>query len=205
MDPFCYGSYYRFREVGPDSGEQGPEIEAVLDTAEALGAKRVRLWAGEMDYQDADRAHIEAVANKARNIAEMASKRGLAIDLEFHRRTLNNSPGNSLELLKEINHTNVHTLWQPALGISSTERLEGLKLLLPQVSNIHCFHWGAEGIQDRRALAEGEAEWRAYLDVLKAPDKPRWISLEFVKDDSIESLVRDSQCLDTLLKQGSAG
>jgi len=47
LEPFCYGSYYRFRDVLPRVKESGPEIEAVLDTAEALGASRVRLWAGE--------------------------------------------------------------------------------------------------------------------------------------------------------------
>jgi sugar phosphate isomerase/epimerase len=201
LEPFCYGSYYNFKEVNPEGEGPSVEIEAVLDTANALGSERIRLWAGEMDFEDASQSYRQAVADRAREIGEMAERRGLAIDLEFHGKTLNNSPANSLKLLAEIDHANVHTLWQPALGISFAERLEGLQMLLPRVSNVHCFHWGPGGIHDRRPLAEGEDDWRAYLEVLAPSGNPRWVSLEYVKDDSLESLTRDSQSLAQLTGQ----
>lgn len=199
LEPFCYGAYYRFRELHPEKNEPGPEIEAVLDSAQALGAPRVRLWAGEMDYEKATPEYRRAVAKRAHEVAQLAQDRGLAIDLEFHGGTLNNSAEHSLELLDMISHPNVHTLWQPAVPLSVEQRIEGLKKLLPRVSNIHCFHWGPGGWKERYALEEGKDAWRAYLDVFRKTDTPRWISLEYVKDDSLESLSRDSKTLAELV------
>jgi sugar phosphate isomerase/epimerase len=198
LDPFCYGSYYRFREIDRQSHQPGPEIEAVLDTAEALGSRRIRLWAGEQDFEDASESFCEAVAEKAREIGEQAQVRGLAIDLEFHRGTLNNSADHSLKLFGMIGHKNIHTLWQPDMSLPFKERLGGLHRLLPHVSNLHCFHWGPGGFQDRRPLAEGTSEWEAYLAELGRVDQQRWISLEFVKDDSMEALIRDSRTLSVI-------
>jgi sugar phosphate isomerase/epimerase len=199
LDPFCYGSYYRFRDVLSSGKEFGPEIEAVLDTAESLGARRVRLWAGEQDYEDADEATCRAVATRAHEIGVIADQRGLGIDLEFHGGTLNNSAGHSLELLGAINHANVKTLWQPSVGLSGEKRLQSLQDMLPQVSNIHCFHWGPGGFQERLALAEGISEWSAYLSVLKHAGLPRWVSLEYVRDDAFESLAEDARTLAGLI------
>lgn len=92
----------------------GPENGAVLDSAEALGAPRVRLWAGEMDFEKATEDYIKAVADRAHEVAQLAQQRGLSIDLEFHGGTLNNSAEHSLELLDRIDHPNVHTPWLPS-------------------------------------------------------------------------------------------
>ena len=199
LDTFCYGAYYRFREVHPEKKEPGPEIEAVLDSAEALGAPRIRIWAGEMDYEEASMDYVKAVADRAHEVAELAQSRDLAIDLEFHGGTLNNSARNSLQLLELINHPNVSTLWQPAVPLSVKERAEGAKLLLPCISNIHCFHWGPRGWNDRFPLADGEDAWKAYLSVLQQSDKDRWVALEFVKDDSLEQLEKDAVTLQNWL------
>ncbi|MEX0325232.1 MAG: sugar phosphate isomerase/epimerase family protein [Puniceicoccaceae bacterium] len=195
LEPFSYGSYYRFREVDPSAGEPDPAIDAVLDTAEALGSRRIRVWAGEMDFEEANASYQQAIAERAREVAELASKRGLVIDLEFHGGTLNNSALNSLKLLAQIDHTNVRTLWQPVMDLPLKDRLDGLKLLLPHISNLHCFHWGPGGFHDRRQLAEGMADWRAYLEGLQESGQPRWISLEFVRGDSLDSLEKDSRTL----------
>lgn len=199
LEPFCYGAYYRFREVHPENKEPGPEIGAVLDSAQALGAPRVRLWAGEMDFEDASDDYIKAVADRAREVAQLAEQRNLAIDLEFHGGTFNNSAEHSLELLHMIDHRNVRTLWQPAVPLSVEERIAGLKKLLPRVSNIHCFHWGPGGWKDRFALEDGADAWRAYLDVFRKTDTSRWISLEYVKDDSLEGLAKDARTLAELV------
>lgn len=199
LEPFCYGAYYRFREVHPENKEPGPEIEAVLDSAQALGAPRVRLWAGEMDFEDASPGYRKAVAARAHEVAQLAHQRGLAIDLEFHGGTLNNSAEHSLELLGMIHHPNAHTLWQPAVPLSVEERIAGLKKLLPRVSNVHCFHWGPGGWKERYPLAEGAKAWRAYLDVVEESATSRWVSLEYVKDDSLEHLARDSCALAEIL------
>ena len=40
----AFGSYYKFQEHNPDSAAKGPRMEAVLDTAEALGTPSIRIW-----------------------------------------------------------------------------------------------------------------------------------------------------------------
>jgi sugar phosphate isomerase/epimerase len=170
-----------------------------LDSAEALGAKRVRLWAGEKDFEDADTAYLDAVTTRAREIGNLAESRGLSIDLEFHRGTLNNAAAMSKKLLGAIRHANVHTLWQPPVELSFKERRTSLRELLPHVSNIHCFHWGPGGFEDRLPLASGGSEWSAYISELMGTGQSRWISLEYVVDDSFESLKEDACTLAELL------
>jgi sugar phosphate isomerase/epimerase len=204
LENYCYGSYYRFRDADPNATDKSPSIEAVLDSAEALGAPRVRLWAGEKDFEQASDDYRKALADRAHEVSELAQRRGLAIDLEFHGGTLNNSAENSLELLQMINHPNSHTLWQPAVPLSVDERIAGLEKLLPHVSNVHCFHWGPGGWNERYLLEEGADAWQAYLKALHTQQKPRWFSLEFVQDDSLESLQRDAGCLSRMLTRSEA-
>ena len=203
LETSAYGSYYKFQEHNRDSATKGPEMEAVLDSAEALGAPSIRIWAGEIGAAEASDSWWGTVVEKTKEFAHHASRRGMRIDFEFHSNTLTDTNESTKKLLEDISHPGVQTLWQPSLGVSKKTQLEGLKMLQNVISNIHCFYWGPGGWLDKRLLVEGHSVWSDYLAILRQTGRERWISLEFVKDNAIENFMHDAQTLKRWLAAGN--
>src|SRR4051812_7978724 len=81
----CYGSYLRLEHgAGADLGT----VESVVDTAQALGAPLIRVWAGRKPSADADDAHWSLVVAAANEVAEVAARAGIDVAFEYHRNTL---------------------------------------------------------------------------------------------------------------------
>lgn len=190
----AYGAYYRVVE----SETQGLPFEKVVDSAVALETKIVRIWAGRVtDSLSATPDDWRRVIEETKRLADLAKPAGLILSFEFHSGTLNDRVASTQRLLSEIDRPNVNTLWQPTLCKPANENLEDLRILLPWVSNLHVFHWinGAE----RRPLAEGEADWKAYLEAAHAAPIDRFALLEFVKDESVDQFEEDAAVLNRLL------
>lgn len=187
-----YGSYYR---VG--SAPEG-EFGRVLNSALALGAPAIRVWAGTVGSLEANAELRKHIAADARHIAKQAEAHGLTIDLEFHSSTLTDTVESALQLLEEMDAPNVRSYWQPPLKQSVEERVSGLKRLLPWIANIHTYHWKNGG---RMPLEEGAAEWSQYLDILRQTGKQRNVMLEFVRDNDPEQFQRDAVVLQKWLAE----
>lgn len=182
------GSYYRagaFSDFGRD-----------LDLAEALGAPRIRIWAGELGSAVATADHWEAVVTDTRRIADIAAGRGIAVAFEYHGNTLTDSPATTLELLDRVNHRNVGTYWQPAVGLSDQQALDSLHEVLPHVVGVHCFSWGPAG--ERFPLRNRAGLWQSVADVLRGNGKDLDIMLEFVQDNLPENVLSDAAFLHAL-------
>jgi sugar phosphate isomerase/epimerase len=195
LETASYGSYYHFDECDPDSAAEGPEMESVLDTAEALGAPAIRVWAGRRDPSETPAALRAAITDRAREFAAAAVARGMRLDFEFHDHTLTASPESTLRLLEEVDHPAVHTLWQPPLQTAVADRLKGLRLVRDRVSNLHCNHFAQDPWPEIHPLSEGEAEWRRYLAEFGKTGTTRWVLIEHVRDHSLENLKADAEAL----------
>ena len=182
------GSYYR-------SGTFG-DFEPVLTLAAALGARRIRVWAGELGSADASQEHWDAVVKDTQRIADLAAARGTAIAFEYHGNTLTDSPETTLELLRRVNHANVGTYWQPAVGLSDQQALESLHEVLPHLVGVHCFSWGPEA--ERHPLRSRKLLWQTVSDVLRGNGKDMDIMLEFVEDDLPDNVLNDAAFLHTI-------
>lgn len=167
----AYGSYYR---VGT-----GQEFEPVLATGRELGAPTIRVWAGNADTPWA------AVVEDSRRIADMADRAGIRIAYEYHGGTHTETTASTLRLLREVNHPNIFTLWQPRPGAE-------LAPLLPWLNHLHVFQWKDGNFNDRRPLVEGAAEWRGYL---REAVPARFALLEYVAGDDPENFLRDAGTL----------
>ena len=186
-----YGSYYR-------AGHEEPvPFPAVLETAAALGAPNIRVWAGKKGSADADRSYWSHVCEESRRIAGLAQAAGITVSCEFHGHTLTDSLASTVRLLLETLHSNFFTYWQPEVEAGPEARLAGLRALLPRLSNIHAFAWTAG---DRLPLSQGTAEWRAYLDAAASTGRDHAVLLEFVLDDSPEAFMKDAATLKRWLK-----
>lgn len=188
-----YGSYYK---VGV-SEIKGLSFNSVLDAAVELRVPTIRVWAGDKGSAEADKAYRAAVVEDARRIADLAGKAGATISFEYHRKTLTDTDESARTLLKEIDHKNIFTYWQPPLlGEGFNERIFGLKAISSRLSNLHVFYCvETNGQITHRPLKEGEKEWLLYLDVVKKTDKRHFALIEFVKDGSVEQFLEDAKTL----------
>lgn len=186
----AYGSYYR---VGH---EEPVPFEVVLETAVALGAPTVRVWAGNIGSDKADSAYRERVAQESRRIAALAAAAGVGVAYEYHRNTLTDTSESAVRLLKAADHENLKTYWQPPTWLSTDECLETLRAVRPWLSNVHAFWW-VQG--QRRPLAEGASAWERYLK--EVPSGERYVMLEFVEADSPQAFLRDAETLKEILRR----
>ncbi|MBP2336928.1 sugar phosphate isomerase/epimerase [Saccharothrix coeruleofusca] len=182
-----YGSYYKAGRGDP------AEFAAVLDSAEALGAPRVRVWAGVRGSAETGPAERARITDDLRRCAELAAGRGIAVTAEHHACSLTDDLASALRLLDEVDGLVAH--WQPKASPEVAACLAEVTALLPRLAAVHAFSWGSGGYTDRLALAERADLWRPLLALLAEDGRDRHVVLEFVADDSPESMRRDAAAL----------
>lgn len=186
----AYGSYYR---AGQGDGA-GPPFEQVLETAVELGAPTIRVWPGTAGSDTVDEDGRWKVIHDLRRIAGMAAKAGVSVSTEFHGGTLTDTNESAGKLLVEVDHANLFTYWQPHNGEATDACQEGLREVMPRVSNVHVFHWWPTAAE-RHPLVDGAERWARFMDVIKQGAGDRYALLEFVKGDSPEAFLRDAETL----------
>lgn len=205
IDCAAYGSYYRAGE--PDQ----PDFHSVADTALALGAPTIRVWAGARGSAEADDEYRRAVWNDAARICRIAEEKQLTVTFEFHGGTLTDSLPSLLALRRAADSPAFRSGWQPAVNAAPQQRRAELREVLPFLSTVHVFHWLPGGL--RMPLADGEPEWREYLRILARSGRDIPVMLEFVRDDSARQLSADARTLKKMIaaidssasRQGASG
>lgn len=189
-----YGSYYK---VGCGARNQ-VEFEAVIETAVALQAPVVRVWAGDKASGEADETFWNEVVKDSVNIAELAQKAGVKVAFEYHEDTLTDTSESACRLLNEINHKNMGSYWQTHMESDHEARLEGLIRVAPWILNVHIFSW----INNQRAaLAESAGQWKEYMEIIRRIDSVRYCMIEFVKDNCPDQFLSDAETLKHLLEK----
>lgn len=171
----AYGSYYR--------AGAGAPFDDVLRTAVALGAPRVRIWAGSVgSAAEPDR---RAVVDDIARVAALAATEGVTVCLEYHANTLTDTLESTVDILESV--PSVRPYWQPPIGVSAADALVAVETLRPVTA--HVFTWSDTGV--RLPLAAGEALW---LPVLSTFDNG-YALLEFVRDDDPAAFAEDAATL----------
>jgi sugar phosphate isomerase/epimerase len=184
----CYGSYVRLGEDDPAT------FQPAIDSARAMVAPSIRVWAGRRSPKDADPVYRQRVIDAALSFADLAAAAKLLMCYEHHADTLTETDDSALELLDRTgDHPAVRTLWQPPHGRTVDQNVSTLRALLPWVHHVHVFHWPAR--HTTAPLEDGADEWKAYLAALRRANKPGPLLLEFVKGDSPEQLREDAATL----------
>lgn len=190
----AYGSYYK----AAHSEGQGLPFARVLETAVALGAPVIRVWAGPAGSAATDATGRAQVAADLARIAALAAGAGIRIAAEFHGGTLTDTNASAAQLLAEVPHPNFFAYWQPAVDYDDAACLAGLDLIGSRLSHVHVFHW--ETVRNRRPLAEGAARWAKFLRRIAAEPGDRCALLEFVEADAPASYLRDAATLKAWLQ-----
>lgn len=191
-----YGSYLRF-----DGSDEEGAGSAVIGSALAMGAPRVRVWAGSRDSTDVDAQQRAVLVGRIREFVDRAAADGLEVGLEFHGRTLTDEVSSTERLLTEVDREALRTYWQPHQGMPHDEAVDTLRRVLPQVSTIHVFSWWP--MAERLPLSERADLWRDVFAVLAAEGSDRDALLEFVPEDDPQILAREAATLRTLIAAGA--
>lgn len=187
----CYGSYYRLTDA--ESGMAKP----VVQTAKALGAPLIRVWAGNLASADAGEVHRAMIVKNARRIADLAAEEKISVAFEYHGGTLTDDAASAKALLEAVNRENCFTLWQPPVNMSIPDCLASIRTVGPWIRNIHVFSWkGGE----RLPLADGAEKWRACLNEIALLPGEHSLMLEFVRGDDPAQLIEDAKTLKNWLK-----
>jgi 3-dehydroshikimate dehydratase len=212
LEVSSYGSYYR---AGVSEAD-GLSFQSVLDTAVALGAPTIRVWAGDRNTADADEAFIQNVVDDTNRIADLAAKQAVSVTFEFHGGSLTDQNETAIEFADRVRHPNVFFSWQPPHGYSLEHCLEGLQGLLPRLSTVHVYHWTIGAYEKntvnetvrplvypddfyRHPLSEGADRLRSYCDLIQKTGRDHFMLLEFVKDDSMDQVFADARTLTELI------
>ncbi|WP_341955414.1 sugar phosphate isomerase/epimerase [Microbacterium sp. LWH13-1.2] len=169
-----YGSYFR---AGADE-----ELTPVLDSAEALGVDRVRVWAGPLGSSEASAEHWADIVARLRDAAAEAEERGIGLALEFHSGTLADTAPTTLRLLADVNSPALSTYWQPTVAATVDAVLGEYRDLAAHTTAAHVFSWWP--VQERLPLRARDALWtRFFAEALASSRPPRDALLEFVPGD----------------------
>jgi sugar phosphate isomerase/epimerase len=168
-----YGTYLRVGRA------DDTDIAPIVDTAVALGATTVRVWATR-----------EATVDQLAVVVDAGARAGLTISTEFHPGTRTETAAGARELLDAVG--GLTTYWQPVPGADVEHSLSEWRAVASRVTHLHVFWWLADGV--RRPLVEGGALWPRVL--AEADDgSDRWAHLEFVPDDDPSALSLEASVL----------
>ena len=191
LDVAAYGSYYRC---------DGAPFEPILETALALGAPLIRVWAGKVDAVQSMGHDWEDVTEYLKHATDLSRASNVQVATEFHGGTLTARGVPARALMKRVGDP-ARTLWQPLRRGSNfdaqiEENLAELRAVEPYLSNIHVYEWAEDADGKRRQLSlEGSAQWPRYIEELKRIGGARWLLLEFVPDDDPAILAREATAL----------
>lgn len=185
-----YGSYFR---AGADES-----ITPVLDTAEALGVDRVRVWAGALGSDEASPQEWASTIARLQDAVDEASARGISVALEFHSGTLADTAPTTLRVLDEVGRPTLSSYWQPTVGAGVDAVLDEYRAIAHRVSAAHVFSWWPD--HDRLQLRARDALWtRFFGEALAASSPPRDALLEFVPGDDPAMLRSEAATLRSYL------
>jgi len=197
LEVASYGSYYR---VGCEEKESIP-FESVLDTALALKAPVIRVWAGDRGSREADEDWWTKVIDETCRIGALAKEAGITISFEYHGNTLTDTTESAFRLMTTVGREGISCYWQPPVGLEDELRMAGIRQILPWLENIHVFWWD---VHERKPLVEGMEAWRKYMELIRTAQGDRFCMLEFVKDDDSEQFLKDAAILKAIV-DGSEG
>lgn len=187
-----YGSYYR---VGCRHDVR-TGFEAVLESAQALGAPVIRVWAGDKGSAETDEDRFMVIVEDARRIASMAEAAGIAVAFEYHNDTMTDTLESTLRLLRVIDHPNMRCYWQAGHAGDYGREQFAIRQLAPYLSHIHVSHCSSG---QRSPLSEGVQEWGRCIRVLAELERDFHLLLEFVRGDEVDQMIDDAAALKALV------
>lgn len=193
------GSYLR-----PGAEDFSENLEHEVTVADRLGADRIRVWAGTVEYGDHDDAHWERTVSDLCDLTALAADHGVDVTVEKHPGYLTNEAEGARRLIEAVDDPVCQLNYQPMFSLSADEIREEIELLAPLSNQLHLqavAESDAAG-HDRCALSEAFYDVEFVVEQFRehgAPDGS--VHVEFVADDLpyADAIKRDRAYLASLL------
>lgn len=194
--------YSRFNDL--ESGVREAEIRGirrVIEYAGVLGAKYIRIYAGNYAQADTDPDGRKraCLVDSMRRLGEEAQRAGVTLVMENHFNTMTVSAADSISVAQEINHPAVGILYDQAnLTFTGNEPWErALELQFAEIRYTHVKDLVFRGENTEftssdvshpkeeernvttKIVGEGVIPWPAILQALKDRGYEGWLSLEY--------------------------
>lgn len=192
LEVAAYGSYFSFDNDEVTFGD-------VLNTAIALGAPLIRVWAGRVGSFECSKEYYNRIVTDVQRAGDLAQKKGLMLAFEFHGGTITDTNESALKFMDDIGHSSVFSYWQPPVGSSLEDNLCGIELIKKYLKWIHVFHWEPD-FNNKRRLKKGAHLWQSYIRKIREISGDRWALIEFVEDNSFESFYDDAKTLKKIIE-----
>ncbi|MBR6374393.1 MAG: sugar phosphate isomerase/epimerase [Victivallales bacterium] len=180
---YSYGSYWR--------GDSEPTM--IAETASALGAQWIRIWAGRLGSSECPPEMRREIAANLRGLCRCSN--GLQVAAEWHPDTLTDTAASAARLLEDVGEGNFFCYFQRNSHISDNL---GELASFPK-GRIRAVHVQQYENGQRFPLAKGMVEWRKLLAMI--PEEAPAL-LEFVKGNSEEQFFEDARVLRQLAGEG---
>ncbi|HAO61285.1 MAG TPA: hypothetical protein DCQ90_04940 [Erysipelotrichaceae bacterium] len=193
LEILSYGSYYK--------GQEGEDFLPVLQTALALNAPVIRIWAGRMSPETITEEYFEHLVKNIRDACDAALKENILLGLEYHRRSMTQTKEGAMRLIQAVDRKNLKTYWQPNPELNFDEQIQEIKTISDHLVAMHVFHWDETNTRYLLEEREGIRKWKKYVACVRRFKDDIPLILEFVKEDKAESFMRDAVSLRTIRRK----
>jgi len=188
LEVVALGSYHRL-SVSPRAEGNVP-LTVTLQTARALGAPLVRMWAGDRGSQGATAEDWQQVIAASRLASLQAETLGLTVVVEMHEGTLTDTGATARRLVEEVACDNFGLVYQPAFGYEAEDPLQRIEPVAPFVRHVHAQN--AQPAEDAAAaprptlISRGSADYGTIARRLAAAGYGGYFQVEFVVGELAE-------------------
>lgn len=202
-----FGSY-----VNPSWPEFEQKSEDAIKIATRLGAKIIRVWAGNKEPHEADEELWEHVARSLCEFALRAEFEGLKLAIEMHGDTLCHTPEGAMRLLDMANAPNLKLNYQVG-NFASPDVDHDIALVGDNVVMVHAQNFKPScceaGKMNRTLVEGGTVDYDRALSLLAAHGFKGYVEVEFLRGENVsedallESLQEDADYLKMLTARHS--
>ena len=182
-----YGSYFRI-SVNPVD-----EIYKYIKAAKILGTNIIRLWCGNKGTDVITAEETEKLFADCKALAKIGEEEGVIFCMECHNDTYTDNVNTALKLMEEVNSPAFRMYWQPNQHKTFEENMHYAKTLSAYTYHLHVFNWAGH---DRLPLKDAVKTWKDYLTNFEGE---RYLLLEFMPDDKIETLPVETEALNAIV------
>jgi len=199
-----FGSYLRLGATHSNSAGT-VALKDVLQTAAALGAPIIRVWASDVGSDEADEHIWRNTVSEAKEAAASAAKMGLVLAAEMHSNTLADTGPCARKLVEDVDNEAFALNFQASSKLSDDEPTERLEAVLPSVVHLHAQNYAPldeDGNRvERVALADGFVDYAPLVSRLREVGYQGYLAVEFAPSnaqDKASALACDFEYLRSL-------
>jgi len=192
-----YGTYYRLGE----NVEPVKTFSEYLETANAVSAPVVRIWAGDRDADKCDEEYYNRCVRETVLLCDAAAEFNISVATEYHHGTLTCNADSAIRFLNDVNRENFGLYYQFDPNESLNENLISIEKMAPYLKNIHIFNIDCNSNHYFFDEHKGIETWETICNKLKNLNINTAMLFEFIKQSDLEGLCRETKTVKQIMSR----